>query len=275
MPHADVPTRLTFEQATALEPLDSPTFGATVDPGWGIGGRPNGGYLLSILCRAATAVVPHDHVLAAGAHYLRSPGHGPVQIETEVLRTGRSASQVRARLSQDGAACVEALVTVGRIDGATTPDWDRGVPAYGSPPAPEEAVRLHGPTPTGIPVELLEQVDLRLDPDCTGFAVGSPSGNGELRGWLALPDGAAFDPVSLVFAADSFPPATFEIAPSGWVPTLELTVYVRALPSPGPVRILHRAGMIEGERVDESCVIWDSTGRLVAHSTQLAGIRFG
>lgn len=275
MPHPDALTRRTFEQVTALDALDSPTFGATIDPGWGIGGRPNGGYLLAIACRAATAVVAHDHVLAASAHYLRSPQHGPAQIETELLRAGRTASQVRVRLSQDGTACVESLVTVGRIDGTRAPDWNGGVPEYGTPPGPDDAVRLHGPTPTGVTVELLEQVDLRLDPDCFGFAVGAPSGSGELRGWLALPDGTDFDPVSLVFAVDSFPPATFEIGPSGWVPTLELTVYVRALPAPGPVRIVHRAGMIEGERVDESCFVWDRTGRLVAHSTQLAGIRLG
>ena len=59
------------------------------------------------------------------------------------------------------------------------------------------------------------------------------------------------------------------------MPTLELTVYVRALPAPGPVRMLHRAQLIDNGRVDESCFVWDSAGRLVAHGTQLAGIRLG
>ena len=84
-----------------------------------------------------------------------------------------------------------------------------------------------------------------------------------------------FDPVSLLFAVDAYPPATFEIEFSGWVPTLELTVYVRALPAPGPVRVLQRAQLIDGRRVDESCWIWDRTGRLVAQGTQLAVIRLG
>ena len=74
---------------------------------------------------------------------------------------------------------------------------------------------------------------------------------------------------------DAFPPATFEIEPTGWVPTLELTAYVRALPAPGPVRILQKAQLIEGQRVDETCLVWDSRGRLVAQATQLAGIRLG
>jgi hypothetical protein len=59
------------------------------------------------------------------------------------------------------------------------------------------------------------------------------------------------------------------------MPTLELTVYVRALAAPGPVQILHRAQLIDGRRADENCFVWDQTGRLVAHSTQLAAIRLG
>jgi hypothetical protein len=96
-----------------------------------------------------------------------------------------------------------------------------------------------------------------------------------LRGWLALPGDERFDPFSLIYAVDSFPPATFDVELSGWVPTLELTVYVRALPAPGPVRVLHRAHLIDAQRVDEVCWIWDSTGRPVAHGTRLAGIRLG
>jgi hypothetical protein len=92
---------------------------------------------------------------------------------------------------------------------------------------------------------------------------------------LALPDGEAFDPISLLFAVDAYPPATFEIEWSGWVPTLELTVYVRALPVAGPVRVLQRAQLIDAQRVDEACSVWDHTGRLVAQGTQLAGIRLG
>jgi hypothetical protein len=121
----------------------------------------------------------------------------------------------------------------------------------------------------------MEQVDLRIEPGCLGFATGRPGGSGELRGWLALPGGADFDACSLLFALDALPPATFEIELTGWVPTLELTCYVRALPAPGPVRILQRAQLIEAQRVDEACFVWDATGRLVAHGSQLAGIKLG
>ena len=75
--------------------------------------------------------------------------------------------------------------------------------------------------------------EVRLELDSSWFTNGGPSGQGEPRGWLALPEDEAFDPTSLLFAVDAFPPATFDIEFSGWVPTLELTAYVRALPAPG------------------------------------------
>ncbi|HEX3459400.1 MAG TPA: thioesterase family protein [Acidimicrobiales bacterium] len=248
-------------------------FDATINPEWTIVGKPNGGYLLAMLGRAAASVSAQPHVIAASAHYLQAPDPGPVVIETEVLRSGRSASQVRGRMSQDGQACVEVLMTTSQF-GATAPYWDRGVPESGQV-AYEECVRLTPRTPDGTRVAIMEQVEVRLEPESAAFRSGQPSGRGELRGWLSLPHGEPFDPTSLLFAVDAFPPATFDIEYSGWVPTLELTAYVRALPAPGPVRVLHRAQLIDAQRVDEACFVWDATGRLVAQSTQLAGIRIG
>jgi hypothetical protein len=266
--------RFPFSAVSALDSDGSGHFAADINPEWTIVGKPNGGYLLAMLGRAAAVVTTHGHVIAASAHYLHSPDPGPVEIETEVLRTGRSASQVRARMRQDGQPCVEAILTTSWLGNTAATYWDGGVPDMGWI-AFEDCPRLTPRTPDGGRVAIMEQIDVRLEPGCSGFTGGHPSGRGELRGWLSLPDGESFDPNSLLFAVDAFPPATFEIEFSGWVPTLELTAYIRALPAPGPVRVLQRAHLIDDQRVDESCFVWDGTGRLVAQSTQLAGIRLG
>jgi hypothetical protein len=263
-----------FADVTAVEESAPGRFTAEVSPLWTIAGKPNGGYLLAMLGRAASRVGAHQHVLAASAHYLHSPEPGPVDLVAEVLRAGRSASQVRARLSQAGKPCVQALFTIGLLDPDTKPYWSDGLPAAGEV-GRDECVRLPPVGPTGFPVPMMGEIDLRLEPATLGFAAGRPSGRGELRGWLDLMDADAFDPTALLFAVDAFPPATFEIEQTGWVPTLELSVYVRALPVPGPVRILQRAQLIDAQRVDEVCYVWDGTGRLVAQATQLAGIRLG
>jgi hypothetical protein len=266
--------RLAFANVSALAAAGPNRFDAEVNPEWTIAGKPNGGYLLAMLGRAAVSVGGHAHVIAASAHYLHGPIPGPVVIEAELLRGGRSTSQVRARMSQDGTACVEALLTTSQLHDAVAPYWERGLPQTSHVPY-RECARLVPRTPDGSRVAIMEQVEVRLEPDSSAFTTGHPTGRGELRGWLALPENEVFDPTSLLFAVDAFPPATFDIAFSGWVPTLELTVYVRALPAPGPVRVLQRAQLIDAHRVDEACYVWDRTGRLVAHSSQLAGIRLG
>src|SRR5690606_30721738 len=98
-----------FDAATAVELLGDTTCAGRVDAGWTVGDKPNGGYLLGMIARAAGAVLeaagsPHRDPLAATAHYLRAPDVGDVTLRSEVLRVGRGASQIRTVLEQDGQA---------------------------------------------------------------------------------------------------------------------------------------------------------------------------
>jgi hypothetical protein len=263
-----------FEEVTALEAVGPGRFRGDVNEEWTIGGKPNGGYLLAMIAKAATSESVHHDVIAASAHYVGSPEPGAVTIETQALRTGRSASHVRGWMTQGSRLCVETIITLGALDPTSAPYWDGGAPSPGDSEF-EDCPRLVPQLPIGSRVAIMEQVEVRLEPKFLGFLDGKPEGRGELRGWLSLPRGEAFTPCSLLFAVDAFPPATFDVEFAGWVPTFEITVYVRALAAPGPVRVLQRAHLIEGQRVDESCFVWDKEGRLVAQATQLAGIRLG
>jgi acyl-Coa thioesterase superfamily protein/acyl-CoA thioesterase superfamily protein len=262
-----------FSAVTAIVPHGENRFAVDVSESWTIAGKPNGGYLLAMLGRVAVAATAQPHVVAASATYLRPPQPGAGIITATVLRSGRTASQCRSQLWQGDELCVEALVTVSELADAPM-FWGGGVPQPQIAER-ERCVRVPSASPTGLRVPIMAEVDLRIDPADLGFASGAPSGRGELRGWLELPAGEQFDPVALLYAVDAFPPATFEVAATGWVPTLELTAYVRALPAPGPVRVLHKAQLIAGQRVDEATFVWDTTGRLVAQGLQLAGIRVG
>ncbi|HMJ77213.1 MAG TPA: thioesterase family protein [Iamia sp.] len=241
-----------------------------------VNGHPNGGYLLAVLGRAAVAAVgePDRHVVGATATYVSPPTTGPAQVHTELLRRGRTASQVRAALVQDDKVTVDVVMTVAGLTDEP--------PAWGAVPPielPDEATcRADGRTGrSAIPgldePPLAKVLRVSFDPAVLSFLSGEPSGQGELRAWLSLADGRPWDPLSLLFAVDALPPATFEVAITGWVPTLSLTAYIRAVPAPGPLTVRFRANVITGGRVDETADVWDSTGRLVAQSTQLAAIR--
>jgi hypothetical protein len=177
-----------FVDVTAVASAEPGRFDAVVDAEWTIGGKPNGGYLLAIIGRACSSMSAHDHVIAASAHYVRSPSPGEVSVEAEVLRGGRSASQIRARMTQGGEACVEAVLTMSHLEEATVPIWDRGLPGPGAM-GYEQCVALQPVLPTGTRVAILRHVEVRLEPATAGFMTGEPAGLGELRGWVALPGG--------------------------------------------------------------------------------------
>jgi hypothetical protein len=117
---------------------------------------------------------------------------------------------------------------------------------------------------------LLDRFDLRLDPACVGWALGEPSRRGIIRGWLRLADGREPDPLMLLLAVDALPPVTFDLGLPGWAPTLELTVHLRARPAPGWLRVVHSTRNFAGGFLEEDAEVWDSDGRLVAQSRQLA-----
>ena len=260
-----------FDAATALEAQGDGRYAGQLDPAWQIAGKPNGGYLLSVLGRAALAQVGagYPHPLVASANYVAPPEPGPVELTVRVLRLGRRTAQTRVSLATAAGLCVEALVTCGQLDPAE-PFFD-GVPPAELPP--EDAcprLPVEGP---GFQVPLMGVLAERLDPATMGWAVGKPSGRGELRGWVRFDDGREPDPLSLLTVVDALPPATFDLGVTGWVPTLELSCHVRAVPAPGALVVRQRARHVAGGRVDEECDVWDSAGRLVATGHQLAGVR--
>jgi hypothetical protein len=265
----------TFEKVSAVSGGAGGVYTAEVDPLWTIAGRPNGGYLLAIMARAALAAdessegADHPHPLSASALYVTSPEVGPAVITVEPLRRGRTASQLRARLSQAGQVRVEALFTLGRLAGSDeAPRFDQAPPVDVAPPE-ECRLSLVEAGRSGMRIEILGQVEQYLD----RRSLRDPAFTGDLRGWLGFPDDAPFDPVSLLYAVDAFPPSTIQLGDTGWVPTLELTAYIRANPAPGRLRIRQRARVLTGGIVDQVCEVWDSRDRVVAQAAQIAAVR--
>ena len=271
----------TFHDAIAVEGSNG-TYTASLDPEWTVSGNPHGGYLLALMARAAIAADDegaHPHPLSASAVYVTPPAVGPATIAVEHLRRGRTASQLRARLLQDDRVRVEGLFTLGRLDDVGFDGWVDAAPPDVAPP---EGCPISPVTPpgTGVRVAMLDMVEQRLDPASFGDPArataghsGYEGGSGEFRGWLRFVDGTPFDPVSLLYVADSFPPATLTLGSVGWVPTLELTAYVRAVPAPGPLRVRQRVRVLSAPVVDQVCEVWDSKDRVVVQATQLALVR--
>jgi hypothetical protein len=274
------PDDVSFDAATSVRPTGDPNvFETTVHHLWTVGDKPNGGYLLALLGRAVrvtarSAGSPDWEVVSASITYLRPPDLGPATIRTTLLRAGRTAAHVRAVLAQGADDLVDAVFVLSELPVEPTVRYDGTEPLHA--PDPEECVRLVPEIPTGVYVGIMDVLDLRLDPATLPFAASPPPAGrpAELRGWSRFTDGREPDALSLLFFADAIPPATLMIGSTGWVPTLQMSAYVRARPAPGWLGIRMTAGLVADGMVDETCVLWDSRGRMVGQSTQLARLRF-
>jgi acyl-CoA thioesterase len=239
---------------------------------WAYGaGILHGGWLLETLAAAALDRTEHPHPLAVSAQFSSRSDVGGAQVEVERVREGRSVSSLRARLLQQGRARVDVLLSAGTLPGADVAPYlvDAAPPALPDP----DACEISGPPPGHPRNGILEQLDVRVDPATGGFLRGEPGGGTEVRAWVRARSGREPDPLLLLTVADALPPVTFELGLPGWVPTVELTVHLRAVPAPGWLRCVQRATVLHGGWLDEECQVWDSAGRLVAQARQLAAYR--
>jgi hypothetical protein len=268
VPQTDVPA---FDRATAVTRTEAGGLVAELDPGWDVGGGIlNGGYLLSVVGRAALLESPHPHPVAVSASYLRAPAAGPATLAVVPGPAGRTLANSLVTLSDAGGPAITATVTTATL-GTEASEYSQ--PAPEAPPVEEcFCVAEHRDlAPPGVQVPGLSlRVDTRLDLATAGWAFGQPSGEPHLRAWVRFADGREPDPLALVTFADALPPTSFAMGKLGWAPTVQLQVLVRALPAPGWCLVEARSSEIAGGWLDEDYRIWDSTGRLVAQSRQLA-----
>ncbi len=266
-----------LDRDTALIPAGPGVYAASLAQGWAI---PNdvlhGGYLLALLGRALAEELPHPHPFSITAHYLTAARPGPAEIRTQTARAGRTLSTGSASLVQrdsrgEEVERVRVLASYGDLD-ALSDDIRTAAKPPAFPPFEQCLGREDAPEGMSLPgaSPFLDRLRLKLDPATVGWALGAPSGRGEMRAWFELADGRAPDPLALLVAVDALPPTGFDLGLTGWVPTVELTAHIRARPAPGPLRVSITTRNMAGGFLEEDAEVWDSADRLVAQSRQFA-----
>jgi acyl-coenzyme A thioesterase PaaI-like protein len=268
-----------FDEATAVLPAGDGRYDVKPDERFAIisadgtaVGAVNGGVLTATVLRAVLDSSPHPHPVATSTHFLRVPRPEPAQVEVTWLKQGRTAATARASLIQDGAPVLETTVTTGRL-GPT--EGDTGLSWTGEPPRlpPIEECLGFGKAAKRTQFRgFAAQVDLRLDPATAGWLRGEPAGTPEMRGYFQLREDRHPDAYLLALAVDALPPVVFGLGAVGWAPTVELTWYMRAVPAAGVLQVAARCRHVSSGWFDEESEVWDSAGRLVAQSRQIARI---
>ncbi len=248
--------------------------------GWRIGNGVNGGVIMALAASALKHRLEqdggHGDVLALSGYFVTPAAPGLVEAHTDVVRVGRTMSTGEVSVRQPGpdGTVVErmrALASFADLDASATVMRSAAAPDM---PPPEACLSAQEAPPSFLAAaSLLERLDLRIDPATAGWAMGRPSRQGAMRGWLRLRDGREPDPVMLLFALDALPPVAFDLGILGWAPTLEFTGHVRGRPAPGWLRVELTTSNVTSGLMEEDAVVWDSEGRVVAQSRQLCGIR--
>jgi len=251
---------------------------ALVVPGAATPPAVNGGALLAAVLRAVLSESPHPHPVATSAHFLRVPKLAPAEVEVTWLKHGGTAATARAALVQDGKIILDTTITTGTVlasPAAEGLDWTGPPPGF---PAIENCVDL-GRWPGTVAADgtagYAGQVEVLMDPTTTGWRQGEPSGQAEMRGYFRLREDRVSDALLLAMAVDGLPPVVFELGATGWAPTVELTMHMRAVPAPGPLAVQTVRRHVSGGWFDEEAEVWDSAGRRVAQSRQLARVGRG
>jgi acyl-CoA thioesterase len=207
-------------------------WGIEVSPAWNVF-YTFGGLSMALALRGVERELdrPDLRPLSANAVFVSpvSPGH--VDVDVDVLRQGRSASQATADVVQNGQRALRLTATFGASH--DTPVTYTGATFPADVLRPDEAgERPEPPADNAFPkINLHEQNDWR--PALPGFAWfrPGPAGPPRFASWYRLMeeprlDSGAWDPVSLCLPGDMLGPAVFRPFGPAAVPSLVLSLEI-------------------------------------------------
>ena len=257
-----------FDRDIAVRRVADGVWAAEVHERWQMGSASNGGYVAALGVAAAADALPHPDpfsitvITCGGSRRDRSISRWMCCAPAEATPPPRYASN---RGGKDGARLLAVFGDLDAVEGPTVVTARPPVLA-----APDELPSSRDFA--DVLPKIAARFDMRIDPADIGWLQAKTDGTPKISGWTRFIDGREPDVYSLPLFVDSFPPAVLNVAPAGWVPTLELTVHIRARPAPGGLAATFQTRFLVDGYLEEDAELWDSATFLVAQSRQLARI---
>ena len=257
-----------FDHDTLLVPDESFSFCGQITDNWSINGVPDGGYLMAMLANAMMHHCRLRQTPIITANYLNRCEPGEAKILIEKIAASKQFERFQANLHQSGKEKIRAFGTF------ASESIDCVLERYEVSEPEIAELKKCVPVPELPNFTLFSQVDIRLDPSCTGWVSGEFSDNSEIRGWIKFKNDRSFDILSILLLADSFPPAVLTSQGMvAWVPTIEFSVNIRNMPTTRWLKCIFRTRFITCGLLEEDGEIWDEAGKLIAISRQIAQYR--
>ena len=266
-----------FQDALNLENTEDNKFLVNPNTNYFVGNTPHGGYLMAMMHKALTNILPHSTAISSSVQYLDRIDAAPFVLEVETFKISRGSSSGIVKLKQNSKTCTTFTGTCSDFefmkgyDGLSKP-----LPEIFKDKDKKDYVKMnYDKISKGFTPAFIQQLECLVHPDHAWWNRESDNNkDNEARcsAFLEM-EGGIPDQFCLSFYSDILPPVVSnKYGPLGWIPTITLTTHIRKLPLTPVVYADFRATDINKGYFEQDCNIWDLNGNLVASSRQLTRI---
>ena len=265
-----------FQEAIQLENLEDNKFIVNPDTNYFVGNTPHGGYLMAVMHKALTSILPHSTAISSSVQYLDRIDAKTFELEVETFRTSRGTSSGIVKLKQDDKICTTFTGTCSDFEFMQGyDDLQKPLPNIFNESDKKDYIKMnYDKISKGFTPAFIQQLECLIHPDHAWWNRDSNDKNNEARcsAFLEMQGGIP-DQFCLSFYSDILPPVVSnKYGPLGWIPTITLTTHIRQLPSTSELYADFKATDINKGYFEQDCNIWDLNGNLVASSRQLTRI---
>ena len=265
-----------FQAALKLDNVEDNVFLVNPDTNYFVGNTPHGGYLMAIMHKALTNILPHSTAISSSVQYLDRIDAKPFELEVETFKASRGSSSGIVKLKQDDRICTTFTGTCSDFEFMKGyDDLQKPLPKIFKDKDKKDYVKMnYDKISKGFTPAFIQQLECLIHPDHAWWNRDSNDKNNEARcsAFLEMQGGIP-DQFCLSFYSDILPPVVSnKYGPLGWIPTITLTTHIRQLPSTSELYADFRATDINKGYFEQDCNIWDLNGNLVASSRQLTRI---
>ncbi len=267
-----------FQAALKLENVEDSVFLVNPDTNYFVGNTPHGGYLMAIMHKALTNILPHSTAISSSVQYLDRIDAKPFELEVETFKTSRGSSSGIVKLKQDDRICTTFTGTCSDFEFMKGyDDLQKPLPKIFKDKDKKDYVKMnYDKISKGFTPAFIQQLECLIHPDHAWWnrdeVIDNTDNEARCSAFLEMKGGTP-DQFCLSFYSDILPPVVSnKYGPLGWIPTITLTTHIRQLPSTSEVYADFKASDINKGYFEQDCNIWDLDGNLVASSRQLTRI---
>ena len=267
-----------FQDALKIESIEDKKFIVNPNTNYFVGNTPHGGYLMAVMHKALTSILPHGTAISSSVQYLDRINSEPFELEVEIFKISRGSSSGIVKLKQNDKICTTFTGTCSDFEFMKGyDDLEKPLPDIFNESDKKNYVKMnYDNISKGFTPAFIQQLQCSIHPDHAWWnrEIGSDNSLNEARcsAFLEM-EGGIPDQFCLSFYSDILPPVVSnKFGPLGWIPTITLTTHIRQLPTTSEVYADFKATDINKGYFEQDCNIWDLNANLVASSRQLTRI---